>query len=95
MISVDGFNLDVDNVKELKAETDQKGALFGYSLAFYRDDQNRYFKIKFTILKVRSLTIYVCCLFINYMLFGLSVGIDTFLPKILLHESSKQNMFPK
>ena len=59
MISVDGFNLDVDNVKELKAETDKKGALFGYSLAFYRDDQNRYFKIKFTILKVRSLKQYM------------------------------------
>ena len=58
-VTVDGFNLDVDNVKELKAETDQKGALFGYSLAFYRDDQNRYFKIKFTILKVRSLKQYM------------------------------------
>ena len=59
MISVNGFNLDVDNVKELKAEAGQKGALFGYSLAFYRDDQNRYFKNKFTILKVRNLKQYM------------------------------------
>ena len=44
--SVYGFNLDVDQIRELRAETDQEGALFGYSLAFYRDDQNRYFKIK-------------------------------------------------
>ena len=29
------------------------------------------------------------------MLFGLSVGFDTFFPKILLHKSSKQNMFQK
>ena len=44
--SVYGFNLDVDQIRELRAETHQEGALFGYSLAFYRDDQNRYFKIK-------------------------------------------------
>ena len=44
--SVYGFNLDADQIRELRAETHQKGALFGYSLAFYRDDQNRYFKIK-------------------------------------------------
>ena len=46
MNSVYGFNLDVDEIIELRAETHQKGALFGYSLAFYRDDHNRYFKIK-------------------------------------------------
>ena len=44
--SVYGFNLDADQIRELRAETHQEEALFGYSLAFYRDDQNRYFKIK-------------------------------------------------
>ena len=44
--SVYGFNLDVDQIRELRAEIDQKGALFGYSLAFYTDDHNRYFKIQ-------------------------------------------------
>ena len=37
-----GFNLDVENIRTLSPELNQKGSFFGYSLAFYRDDQNRY-----------------------------------------------------
>ena len=37
----ESFNLDVENIVELKDPSEQSGSYFGYSLAFYRDETLR------------------------------------------------------
>ena len=40
------FNIDTGNIRQLTVKEGQKGSFFGYSTAFYTDDNKRYvFKV--------------------------------------------------
>ena len=41
VVKIVGFNLDVQNIIELKRNNYQNGSYFGYSMAFYVDRFNR------------------------------------------------------